>query len=495
MMNLRKHLHSAILGWGIALALTVLVPGASAQQGGATDPQNPDLTRQELASFDVFLDQHPDIDRQLRANPSLVNNADFIEDHPELGKFLASHAEISEEIKENPTNFMHRERRFDNAENRMRNPNPDVTRGEVAAFDQFLDKHPDIDKQLEANPSLINNADFLKDHPELGKFMASHTEISEEIKENPTDFMRREQRFDNAENRRHNANPDVTRKEVASFDHFLDKHPDIDKQLEANPSLINNADFVEDNPALGKFLADHKDIREEIKENPSDFMRREQHFDNAENRMRNPNPDVTRKEVASFDHFLDKHPDIDKQLDANPGLINDQQFLDHHHDLRAFLKDHPEVREELHENAADFMRRERRFDAAESDRSRSQLDAKNPDLTRKQLAAMDDFLDHHKNIAKDLQRDPNLVNDAKFVKDHNDLKRFMEKNPGVSEELKENPTDFMRQEARLERMDRDHHRHDKDARADKDKHKHKMTAEERKSGLEEKEKLQTVNPH
>ena len=288
-------------------------------------------------------------------------------------------------------------------------------------------------------------------------------------------------------------NPDLTRQELASFDVFLDQHPDIDRQLRENPSLINNADFVQDHPELGDFLASHKEISEEIKENPTDFMRRERRFDNAENRMHNLNPDVTRKEIASFDHFLDKHPDIDKQLDANPGLVNDQKFLDHHHDLRAFLKDHPEVREELHENASDFMRREQGFDAAENNRSKSQFDSKNPDLTKKQLAAFDDFLDHHKSIAKDLQKDPNLVNDAKFVKDHNDLKKFMEKNPGVTDELKENPTDFMRQESRFERSDRDHDRrhHDKNARADKDKNKdkHKMTA------MEEKEKLQTVNPH
>jgi dsDNA-binding SOS-regulon protein len=287
-------------------------------------------------------------------------------------------------------------------------------------------------------------------------------------------------------------NPDLTRQELSTFDQFLDKHPDIDKQLTANPSLINNKDFVEDHPELGKFLVDHKEIREEIKENPINFMHREQRFDNAENRTRNPNPnpDVTGKEVAGFDHFLDKHPDLDKQLEANPGLVNDQSFLKHHHDLRAFLQDHPEIREELNENASQFMRREQRFDAAGNNTGKSQLTAKNPDLTKKEVAAFDDFLDHHKNIDKDLRKDPNLVNDAKFVKEHSDLRKFLEKNPGVGDELRENPSNLMRQEARFDRSDRDRH-----ADRDHDKDKHKVASKEHESALEQKERMQTLNPH
>jgi len=491
MMNLRKHLHSAILGWGLAVTLSLLISAAGPQQAvgqaqSNPNPQNPDLTREQVATFDQFLDQHPDIDRQLRTNPSLVNNADFVEDHPDLAQFLASHKELSEELKENPRNFMHREQRFDRAENRAHNPNPDVTRQQVATFDQFLDQHPDIDRQLKANPSLINDADFVEDHPELGQFLASH-----------------------------------------------------------------------------------KDVSEELKENPGDFMRREQRFDRAENRAQNPNPDVTRKEVASFDRFLDKHPDIDKQLDANPGLVNDENFLKNHHELRAFLKDHPEVREELRENPSDFMRREQRFDAAENNRARSQFSRQNPDLTPQEVADFDKFLDHHKSIDKDLSKNPNLVNDPKFLKDHHELQKFLEKNPEVSEELRENPTDFMRQESRFERSERDrrmdrhdrdrdlrgkHDKHDKDdqkidrddrdednriaraerdnrdkdSRADKDDHKrdrddhdrnaradkdhkkdrdhHKIADKNRhsdkdkhkienKSALEEKEKLQTSTPH
>lgn len=311
MMNLRKHLHSAILGWGLALALCVVLPTAQPAfaQTQNSNSQNPDVTRQEVATFDLFLDQHPDIDRQLRANPSLVNNSDFIEDHPALGQFLASHPEMTEELKENPRDFMHREQRFDRAENRARNPNPDVTRQEVANFDQFLDKHPDIDKQLTANPSLINNPDFVEDHPELGKFLASHPEVSEELKENPRDFMQREQRFDMAETklaRTDAQNPDLTTKQVAAFDKFLDHHKSIEKDLQKDPNLVNDPKFIKNHHDLQSFLEKNPGVSEELRENPPDFMRQESRFEGSER-----DRDNHIKRVDKDDHKKDRH-DHDK---------------------------------------------------------------------------------------------------------------------------------------------------------------------------------------
>lgn len=56
----------------------------------------------ELASLDRFLDGHPGIAQDLRRNPSLVNNGDYLEDHKELREFLRDHPAIREELRENP---------------------------------------------------------------------------------------------------------------------------------------------------------------------------------------------------------------------------------------------------------------------------------------------------------------------------------------------------------------------------------------------------------
>src|SRR5438105_10133644 len=214
MGNLRKHLHSAILLWGLSLGLGSLP--VVAQQVPQQTP-NPDITRQELANFDRFLDTHPEIAKQLQANPSLINNAEWMENHPDLRAFLASHPGVREEIQETPRFFMQRERRFDNNETRPGNPNSDITRHELANFDRFLDTHPEVAKQLQANPSLINNPEWVENHPDRSEERRVGKGVREEIQETPRFLMERERRCENNENRPGNPNPDIKSQELANF--------------------------------------------------------------------------------------------------------------------------------------------------------------------------------------------------------------------------------------------------------------------------------------
>ncbi len=79
-------------------------------QESRTSP-NSDITRQELARFDQFLDNHQEIAQQLRRDPSLVNDQNYVQGHPELQNFLQDHPGVREEIKENPNYFMRQENR------------------------------------------------------------------------------------------------------------------------------------------------------------------------------------------------------------------------------------------------------------------------------------------------------------------------------------------------------------------------------------------------
>jgi len=92
-------------------------------QGQATNPgnPNPDLNRQQLAAMDQFLDGHPDIDRQLRTNPALINDPGYLKANPQLQMFLNQHPGMAEEFRETPRYFMARENRFDAREARRTN--------------------------------------------------------------------------------------------------------------------------------------------------------------------------------------------------------------------------------------------------------------------------------------------------------------------------------------------------------------------------------------
>src|SRR5215472_2286976 len=79
-----------------------------------------DLTRQQLAAFDQFLDSHPDLAGQIRKDPSLVNREEYVENHPELRNYLQDHPGLREELTENPNAVMHQEQRFDRGRNATR---------------------------------------------------------------------------------------------------------------------------------------------------------------------------------------------------------------------------------------------------------------------------------------------------------------------------------------------------------------------------------------
>src|SRR5215831_329316 len=89
---------------------------ASTQTAPAQTPSqmgDDDTTRAQLARFDQFLDNHPETAEQLRKNPSLVNNEEFVEKHPALQQYLQQNPGVREELSENPNRFMQQEQRFD----------------------------------------------------------------------------------------------------------------------------------------------------------------------------------------------------------------------------------------------------------------------------------------------------------------------------------------------------------------------------------------------
>jgi len=102
-----------------------------------------------------------------------------------------------------------------------------------------------------------------------------------------------------------------------------------------------------------------------------------------------------------MDQWLDEHPDVEQQLQQNPALINDSNFLAQHQGLQAFLNDHPRIREEFTENPSYFMQRENQFEGTGADRDRMRTNAgvapanPNPDLNQREVGRMDQFFDDH----------------------------------------------------------------------------------------------------
>lgn len=423
----------------LALASLLWAAPAGAQSQNSANPQDrDDLTRQQLTRFDQFLDDHPDLAGQIRNNPSLVNNEEFVESHSELQQYLQQHPEVREDLRQNPNAVMQEEQRYERREdvnsdrNRDRDNDHDITRLEMSNMNSFLDNHPEIAEQLRKNPSLIDNKDFLAAHPALQQFVASHPAIREEVRENPNAFMSAEFRYE------HRADSH----EMSEMESFMNQHPEIAEQLRKNPSLVNNKKFVASHPALQQMLAEDMNLRASFQENPNQFMQEEQRFaDRGETGMRgvSSNPDVTRGELATMDRFMDGHPEIAQQLHKNPQLVDNKEFVSSHPALQQFLASNPNAREELKENPNAFMQQEQRFDRHEYAAGRGDQDA-----THGQLASFHEFLEGHSAISSELSKNPSLATNQEYLENHTALKTYLKANPQVGEELNQNPQAFMK---------------------------------------------------
>lgn len=348
-----QHLHRKFLLTLSALAIFCGAGLARAQSSqSATTPMNPDITRREVAVFDNFTDSHPELAGQLQKDPSLVNNREFVDSHPALQQFLQEHPEVREEIKESPNAFMHREERYEQHEgNSDHRGDRDITRAQLANMDGFLDRHPEIAEQLQKDPSLIDNRSFVENHPALKEFLTDHPQLKKAFDKNPNAFMHREDRFDS----------DPTHRQLAIMDHFLDSHPEIAEQLRKDPSLVDNKNFVAAHPALQDFMQQHPEIRQDIDTNPNAFMKQEDRFDRGEDNRWGHDRDTTRGELASFHQFLDGHSRIADQLNRNPELAKNDEYMEGHPELRQYLQAHPGVQEELTENPQSFVKSAQQF--------------------------------------------------------------------------------------------------------------------------------------
>ena len=370
---------------------------------------DPDVTQSELANFNHFLDSHPELAEQLRKDPSLVNNEEYVENHPVLQQYLQEHPEVREELQENPSAFMRQEQSYDRREDRQ------GERTRLAQTDKFLDSHPEIAEQLRKDPSLINNPRFVEEHPALQQYLQEHPEIRAQLQENPNAFMEQEERYDRREDRQ------GERTRLAQTDKFLDSHPEIAEQLRKDPSLINNPRFVEEHPALQQYLQEHPEIRAQLQENPNAFMQQEERYDRREDRQ------GEWSRLAGTDHFLDSHPEIAEQLEKNPSLVNDPHFVQAHPALQEYLQQHPEIRAQFQQNPTAFMQQQQRFEQREDGAG----------------AGFGQFLGSHASIAHQLSQDPSLVNNKDYLEDHPDLQQYLKAHPDAKQEFSENPNAFL----------------------------------------------------
>ena len=244
---------------------------------------NFDRNRDELASFDRFLDSHREISEQVRKNPSLVDNGQFVKDHPALQSYLQDHQGVRDQLRQDPNAFVReadRDNRFE--DNRDRYLGQD--RQQLASFNKFLDSHHEIAERVRKDHTLVDNDEFVRNHPELQTYLQDHPEVRDQLKKNPNGFLEAEARFDNDQGGmdRNGHGNDMDRDDMhRHFGEFLGGHADIARQISRNPSLVKNQDFLDSHPELKDYLNTNPDVRAQLMANPDTFVKSSQQFSTA----------------------------------------------------------------------------------------------------------------------------------------------------------------------------------------------------------------------
>ena len=403
----------------ISLGVPAVVHATPTQSGRAA--QDNDITRQELALFDQFLDSHREIAEQVQRDPSLVNNDQFVKNHPALQTFMQQHPAVREELKENPKAFMHREAVYERHEdNRMRE--------ERIHFDRFLDSHREIAEQLRRNPKLINDEAYVKGHPELQTYLQDHPEFRETVRKDPDAFTR----ADNDRYARHDSDDRDrdTRRDNDARDR--DARADNDRDRDArrdNDNRDGDRDARKDNDARDRDArADNRDRDRDARRDNDDRLRQRDAVDRER--------DARRDELANFDHYLDSHRETAEQLRKDPSLVNNDEFLRNHPSLQSYLQQHPGVRTAIKQDPNAFMHQEARYDQNEY-----RMRSGEGDEPHRHFG---EFLGGHSNISEQLSKDPSLVKNQEYMQNHPELKDYLNQYPDVRQGLMQNPETFVK---------------------------------------------------
>jgi hypothetical protein len=67
--------------------------------------------------------------------------------------------------------------------------NPDINQQDLAKWGDFAEAHPKVAHALAYKPSLMNDAAYLRRHPELGAFFNDNPQIRDAMAENPGNFV------------------------------------------------------------------------------------------------------------------------------------------------------------------------------------------------------------------------------------------------------------------------------------------------------------------
>jgi len=124
-----------------------------------------------LREFDRFLDHHPLLEYELRQDPALVRDEEYLHKNTDLGEFFAENPQVVPGLQYYPRYFLYHAL--------LQQARAPLRYAEVAQLKDVLDQHPGVEQALRENPELIRDETFVHGHGPLADFLLHHPQLSD----------------------------------------------------------------------------------------------------------------------------------------------------------------------------------------------------------------------------------------------------------------------------------------------------------------------------
>jgi hypothetical protein len=135
----------------------------------------------------------------------------------------------------------------------------------------------------------------------------------------------------------------------------------------------------------------------------------------------------TTGETDTMEHYLTNHPKVADELHNDPSLINNPQWLAKHPVVQNWMNNHQNVKADAASNPKNFV-------------NHTEHETLNND--RRAMNNTDEYLSKHPALAKQLNENPRLIDDPKFLAAHPSLDNYLKDHPGTANEWKSHPEAF-----------------------------------------------------
>jgi len=143
------------------------------------DPEVRDYAEQQARNYDRntparekwnrLLEANPNFADRYRQNPSIVTDSNLANDEPEIREFIRTNPDVRPFLDRQAG----RGERYGGSDYASSGDRDEDLSGD-SGLDRYMASHPNIARKLRDNPSLVNDQQFVRNHPNLHEYLRNH---------------------------------------------------------------------------------------------------------------------------------------------------------------------------------------------------------------------------------------------------------------------------------------------------------------------------------